>query len=267
MPSLRNIVSLCIALLPAATAAAPAPSVLLERLQADHAALVAAERDYRRSRDKGRLGPAEATDYRHYLARLRERLERDCRDLAGAIGSPLPADLPCPPRPAPAPRVLPVDPSAERTYSEQVSALDAELKADLGEFDEMLLQEQQRLKAARTASARGVGEGTRSAPATGAGAASGAEQTRITPSDAADKGETAEMGAAGVAEPSASPNGQGGAGGPPRPAAKGAPDDIPNGHDDDVVARQLREAAEKEQDPALKKRLWEEYRRYKQGQR
>jgi hypothetical protein len=32
-----------------------------------------------------------------------------------------------------------------------------------------------------------------------------------------------------------------------------------------VVARQLREAAEKETDPELKKKLWEEYRKYKQG--
>ena len=33
--------------------------------------------------------------------------------------------------------------------------------------------------------------------------------------------------------------------------------------DDDIVARQLREAAETEPDPALKEQLWEEYRKYK----
>jgi hypothetical protein len=33
--------------------------------------------------------------------------------------------------------------------------------------------------------------------------------------------------------------------------------------DDDVVARQIREAAEKEEDPVLRERLWEEYDRYK----
>ncbi len=37
--------------------------------------------------------------------------------------------------------------------------------------------------------------------------------------------------------------------------------------DDDIVARQLREAAEKETDPELKKKLWEEYRRYKESRR
>ena len=44
------------------------------------------------------------------------------------------------------------------------------------------------------------------------------------------------------------------------------PKDIPSGDDDDVVARQLREAAEKEQDPELREKLWEEYRNYKKQQ-
>ena len=35
------------------------------------------------------------------------------------------------------------------------------------------------------------------------------------------------------------------------------------GHDDDIVARQLREAAEKETDPELKAKLWKEYEDYK----
>ena len=52
-----------------------------------------------------------------------------------------------------------------------------------------------------------------------------------------------------------------------KPAGKDprVPPDVGDGRDDDVVARQLREAAEKEQDPELRRRLWEEYRRYKQG--
>ncbi|MEJ2115626.1 MAG: hypothetical protein P8X88_06170, partial [Gammaproteobacteria bacterium] len=45
-----------------------------------------------------------------------------------------------------------------------------------------------------------------------------------------------------------------------------APKNIPSGNDDDVVARQLREAAEKEQDPELREKLWDEYRKYKKQQ-
>lgn len=41
------------------------------------------------------------------------------------------------------------------------------------------------------------------------------------------------------------------------------PDDIPITVDDDIIARQLREAALSEEDPALRARLWEEYRKYR----
>ena len=43
------------------------------------------------------------------------------------------------------------------------------------------------------------------------------------------------------------------------------PPDRPDARDDDVVARQLREAAMAEKDPELRESLWEEYRRYKSG--
>ena len=43
------------------------------------------------------------------------------------------------------------------------------------------------------------------------------------------------------------------------------PPDIPDGSDDDVVARQIREAAMAETDPELREKLWEEYRKYKKG--
>ncbi|MGK0297120.1 MAG: hypothetical protein ACI9XC_000721 [Gammaproteobacteria bacterium] len=43
------------------------------------------------------------------------------------------------------------------------------------------------------------------------------------------------------------------------------PSDISDGSDDDIVARQLREAAIAEQDPGLQEKLWDEYRKYKEG--
>jgi hypothetical protein len=41
------------------------------------------------------------------------------------------------------------------------------------------------------------------------------------------------------------------------------PPDVGDGRDDDIVARQLREAAMAEADPELREKLWGEYRRYK----
>ena len=40
------------------------------------------------------------------------------------------------------------------------------------------------------------------------------------------------------------------------------PSDIPDLVSEDIVARQLREAALAEDDPVLRERLWEEYRKY-----
>ena len=45
------------------------------------------------------------------------------------------------------------------------------------------------------------------------------------------------------------------------------PADIPEGNDDDVVARQIREAATRESDPELREKLWEEYRKYKNAKK
>lgn len=53
------------------------------------------------------------------------------------------------------------------------------------------------------------------------------------------------------------------AGGPPRPVGQSG---TPTGTaDEDVVARQLREAAQREVDPVLRDKLWQEYRRYTEG--
>jgi hypothetical protein len=39
------------------------------------------------------------------------------------------------------------------------------------------------------------------------------------------------------------------------------PDDVGDGRNDDIVLRQVRDAAMKEEDPVLRERLWDEYRR------
>ena len=51
----------------------------------------------------------------------------------------------------------------------------------------------------------------------------------------------------------------------PKPGNGGAPPGTPPPGDDDIVARQLREAAEREKDPVMREKLWREYRAYKEG--
>lgn len=68
--------------------------------------------------------------------------------------------------------------------------------------------------------------------------------------------------------PAAGAPGAGGAGkGNPQEVASlpSTPDDLPSAQDDDIVAKQLREAAVAESDPELRDKLWDEYRRYKEG--
>ena len=48
-------------------------------------------------------------------------------------------------------------------------------------------------------------------------------------------------------------------------SALSIPDDIPSPQGDDIVAQQLREAAMAEKDPDLQAKLWQEYKRYKEG--
>jgi hypothetical protein len=71
----------------------------------------------------------------------------------------------------------------------------------------------------------------------------------------------------GGTEGSGQQGGGGGVGGGTRGGSgpNDIPADIPDGSDDDIVARQLREAAMKETDPELRERLWEEYRQYKKS--
>ena len=52
---------------------------------------------------------------------------------------------------------------------------------------------------------------------------------------------------------------------PPRRVSGSVPGDISGARDDDIIARQLREAAMQEEDLDLKEKLWEEYRKYKKG--
>ena len=247
---------------------------LLNRLQANHAALTAAQRDYQRQRERGALGRAEAADYADYLARLRERVSRDCLTLA-RLDVGLLEDSPCL---ANMPRFImpaPIDQSREQTSAERTATMDAELDAGLGEFDEMLLREQERVKAAAPRADAGGGasggtgggdagaQGEGDAGAQGEASAQGAQVGVSGDSgDLSGRGDQSVSGAGGDLPPTGAAGGGG-----RRTGALGRPADIPDGSDDDLVARQMREAAEKETDPALKKKLWEEYRKYKQGAR
>lgn len=261
---IAKIIVMFLTLFLAFTAGGAGQEALLNRLRTDHEALIAVERDFERLRERDVLGAAEAADYADYLARLRERVSEDCLLLARAE-IPLPADVPCPGAASSGAGSAIIDQRGEQTSAERAATMDAELGTSLGEFDEMLLREQERVKADAPRSEAGGSAGAGGAGG-GQGQAGGGEGGRT--AEAGESGEPtagadqSSSGAEGGLPPSGAAGGRGS-----QTTAGGQPADIPDGSDDDLVARQMREAAEKETDPELKKKLWEEYRKYKQGTR
>jgi len=248
----------CLLLLPVATVCA-ATGQLLEQLRSDHAALVSAEHDFHSRRERGVLKGTEVVDYAAYVARLHRQVAEDCVALADN-GIPAPPDISCPTATPVLLAPVPVDQSGERTSAEKTADLEAELFNGMGEFDEMLLREQERIKAASPHAGGGDGGG-------GGSGGQGGSGTGGEPGSAGSEG-SGGNGDEEVLEGSGGSPTYGAGAGPgssQRQGNNGAPPGTPDGNDDDVVARQLREAAEKETDPVLKKKLWEEYRKYKEG--
>ncbi len=132
------------------------------------------------------------------------------------------------------------------TAAEQVAILDRQLEESTRDFDGIIYDEEQRQReAARERAAQTAQASTGAAPA--------AESEPDFGGGVASAGSGSVGGGIG-----------GRSGAPPADGAKYPPPaDIPNGNDDDVVARQLREAAMREPDPAVRDKLWSEYRKYK----
>jgi hypothetical protein len=149
--------------------------------------------------------------------------------------------------------------SGGMTAAERRAALDARLEAGYAVFDGVILSERERAQGqANEAGAAVMGTGGDSGDG-----------------DASDGGGV-ESGQGGATVIASAPNNSSGGGYLPAGTAGGRegefssqnqpsfppPADIPSGDDDDVVARQLREAALHEPDPELREKLWNEYRKY-----
>ncbi len=142
-------------------------------------------------------------------------------------------------------------------------ALDERLAGSVGDFDRMILTERRRIGGAALpddgmgAAGNGTGNGAgndtgihgsagngHDAGDTGNGSATGQQQAR--------GGATDDARHAATQLPGNAPG-----------SHENIPDDIPSGENDDIVARQIREAAINEPDPQLREKLWDEYRRYR----
>jgi hypothetical protein len=188
------------------------------------------------------LSTSDRFESSQFITFLSSRIQADCQALMqlapGAI-----AGLPC----------TPASLNSATAYRETISQgelvadLDRQFHGQLQDFDDMLLAEHETI-----GSAAGTGAGS-----SGEGATGGGTGDQSTPGD-----DRSAQGATGQNEPAVYPG--------PCPDGEECGQNLPPqagddqlGKDDDIVARQLREAAEQERDPELKEKLWEEYYRYK----
>ena len=159
--------------------------------------------------------------------------------------------------------------AAGTTPEERVQALDRELETSYESHDAMLRDHQVRgrAEAAEIAAQQTAGDGGDPDKETfeQGGLYEGLPGFGAPPPTSGGREEGDGAAASAEDDRSAAPAAAGGA---PRGQTGGAtiPADIPDGRDDDIVARQLREAAQMEQDPELRKKLWDEYRKYKNRQ-
>ena len=145
--------------------------------------------------------------------------------------------------------------------AEELATLNRQLDQALEKFDGAILTERNTVANQENAGASGSpmgeqdgGTGAEGEPGTGEGSMAQNQGTgSADPTDSGEGGIPASPGSRGQGEYRHTAS------------ADTVPADIPDGSDDDVVARQIREAAMAETDPELREKLWEEYRKYKKN--
>lgn len=155
-----------------------------------------------------------------------------------------------------------------QTSDERRAAIDQHLNDSLGSFDAQLRTEQQRTAQERDTRRAEQAAGTAAPEGQGTDKNGDASGTAATETPDTDR-----PGGAGRRPSAGKPRDH--SGDLKSEKASKKPDDnagngasvqaIPDGSDDDVVARRLRQAAERETDPELKAKLWQEYIDYKRN--
>jgi len=296
-----GILSGLLAISSATTAEPPANGELsraLENLRNSNAEWRREDAAFRQERNTGRLSADDAAEYAEFVASLHRQKLENCEIVRKIGGDEALVGHDCivirKSRGATA--TLPPPPSTAKTESEKLGGLEAELKRLESELDEELRQKQQALRERQQNQSAGGSGGPKGWTGQGAGSgqgnkgkqgnsqgASGPRQNKASGSAFGNQREgtkprgtqsagrpdkqgkrpsgAANTGPKGNAGPGAGPGRQKGAN-PTTAATDGRGD----GNDDDIVMRQIREAAERETDPVMKEKLWNEYRKLKAAQ-
>jgi hypothetical protein len=244
-------------------------------------------------RNSGNTSPEVLKEYETYLARVHEMVienQRIVREMEAAYARMVPPEEPSDTAgPATTTSIPDPDLPKEEEFDRE-AALDRELRDSLAAFDEMLLRELDEIRlrssekmmdlaeeaaaAVRRLRDKGIDLDTSSPEGPSNGQESGRDQEEGG-EDSQQEGKTPTEGGmdpgdgAVESEEGTGQTGEFGSRGKGRDGTlAGKPGSRSEGYeDDDIVARQIREAAEKETDPELKEKLWREYEEYKRGSR
>ncbi|MDJ0915510.1 MAG: hypothetical protein QNI95_18210 [Desulfobacterales bacterium] len=238
--------------------------------------------DYAKIKNSNNASPAVLDDYEIYLNRVQALVKEKRRIVQGMeavyASKAKPTSKSYYQHPG-APSV-PIDDIPEEKDPDQLSVLDKELDDSLAAFDDMLLKEMETIRskshkkmtdlaeeaaeAAQRLREKGIDVGS---SGDGSGDSENEQENARTgekdseqegqSGKARESGESSRASSQGKMEKSSSSGKQASSGSSQQPAGEE--------QDDDIVARQLREAAEKETDPELKEKLWKEYEEYKKG--
>jgi len=245
-----------------------------ENLRVSEATEARIASDLKKLRDSGNASPEVIRNHEAYLARAQGMVKENreiVRELEAVYARVSPRSLASGPSAPSQGSRMPVTKIPEEELDD-LASLESEFDESLAAFDEMLLKEWDEMLKSSAKKMRdlteevsgsaspsgkegeeaeaGSGEGTSEAEE-GTGESGERETEGAEGKDTQEtKGETGESEAKG--------EGKG------QTITKKEPGH-PGDQDDDIVARQLREAAEKETDPKLKEKLWKEYEKYKKG--
>lgn len=212
------------------------------------------DRQFRSLRASQDISGIAAEEFATFVADLHRRMLESCHAFRKLGGDPesngFDCDIPAEERALQ--QALPQNPMTVQTEEEKTAALDAALDQSLSEFDEALQSEQSELRDQRKSrNSGGQDSDSQGTAQTGGGADRAIWSNPDSPSG---QPRPAESGAVPGVDKR-----------PPAPLVASPGDSRVGAGDDNVVARQLREAAENETDPILKEKLWAEYRKYRTG--
>jgi len=151
----------------------------------------------------------------------------------------------------------------ESAAEDEVAVLDRRLNASLDEFDGALLKQMDVIRAESADKmrdlARRAAEAARRLHEKGVAADTAGKEPGQQPTGKPIEDSGSDQKSSGAATAAGDRSSRRG------PTAAASEEHRSGYEDDDIVARQLREAAEQETDPELKKKLWKEYEQYKKS--